>query len=108
MPRLKRGYTMLDVCRRLCLPREVCKKYSIEEKSQMEISIEYGNICLKKFDDKDIENRPYVSMVRSLDVLNRITIPVEYCKVLNIKPNDRFRYFISADDEKFIFIPLRD
>lgn len=78
-------FTMIDSKRRLYIPRSVCKLYEINKKELMEISVEYGWLCIQKFDSKvDISKRPYTGIVRWFYPRNRIGIPEEFCDLLGI------------------------
>lgn len=74
----------IDSLRRLVIPKKICTKFNMKEYQELELTIEYGHICIKIFDSNDISKRPYVGIVRKLDSLNRIVIPAEYLKCLEI------------------------
>ena len=80
----------MDKLRRIVIPNDVYMRLKLKEYQNMEMTIEYGCICIRVHNEKDIEKRPYVGIVRGLDQLHRIVIPKEYLKVLNLKENTRF------------------
>lgn len=70
---------------RLYIPIEILKKQNILAGQEMEIIIEYGEICLKKFSRIDLKTRPHVGLVKKIDESNRLVIPIEFLGVLGIK-----------------------
>ena len=73
---------------RLYIPRNLGRTLGLIDKDCLEITIEYGSICLKKFDkNMDINKAPYVGIIRQIDYLNKISIPKDYLCTLEIAPN---------------------
>lgn len=54
----------------------------------LNLLIEYGKICIKKFERENIQKKPYIGIVRELDDLRRVVIPAEYLRVLEIEIGD--------------------
>ena len=77
----------LDKLRRVTIPTALFKMLKFKEFQEVEITIEYGFICIKAFDSNEIAKRPHIGVVRNLDYLKRIVIPAEYLKVLKIEPD---------------------
>ncbi|MCI9015568.1 MAG: hypothetical protein HFJ53_00105 [Clostridia bacterium] len=75
----------LDQLGRVCIPSKFFNELNLSKKEKMEITIEYGEICIKRFNAKAIKKREYIEIVRILDQLNRITLPAEYLDILGIK-----------------------
>lgn len=75
----------IDSLRRVAIPSIFVKKLGFTMWQEVEITIEYGEICIRKFEKKNIQERPFVGIVRSLDEVNHVVIPAEYLKVLEIK-----------------------
>ncbi len=64
----------------------------------MEISIEFGAICLRRFNfEQDIMSRPHIGVVRKIDHEGRISIPAEYRKVLKIDKEDLLDVFLQGN-----------
>ncbi len=78
----------MDYLRRVAIPKEFSRKLKFVERQQLDITIQYGKIHIKKFEEGDLEKRPYVGIVRNIDNLTRVTIPVEYLRLLCIRPGD--------------------
>lgn len=85
---------------RISIPSKLRKEMNISIDQPLEISIEYGLLCVQPFNGEKIHERPFVGIVRLLDNNGRITIPSEYLEVLDYSPNDRFEVF--AQNEKII------
>ena len=82
---MKGLFTKIDSKRRMLIPAWVCKLYEIDQKQLLEITVEYGWLCIKKFDSEvDVSKRPYTGIIRSFYSQNRIGIPREFCELLNI------------------------
>lgn len=75
----------LDSLGRVVIPNEFFKELELSPAQEMEITIEYGEICIKKFQSEDFKSRPFVGFVRKLDVLHRVVIPSEYLNLLEIE-----------------------
>ena len=75
----------IDQLGRVRIPIKVTRKLEVSEGQEMEIIMEYGRICIKKFQRENIQERPYVGIVRKLDELNRLTIPRCYIDWLKIE-----------------------
>ena len=75
----------IDSQRRLFFPEWICERYAITEYQPLEITIEYGGICIKKFESsEDVLNKPYTGIVRKTTSKCRLSIPKEFCEVLGI------------------------
>lgn len=72
--------------RRILLPFKYRTDLNIGEGTLMEISIEYGKLHIKPFENSgDICSRPHIGMVRYVDSVGRVVIPAEYVYVLGWK-----------------------
>lgn len=79
----------IDGLGRIKIPIKVTRKLNYMPKTstnaqKLEITLEYGKICLRKFEEKDIEKRSNVGIVRSVDDCSRVVIPPEFRTILNI------------------------
>lgn len=90
----------LDRIGRIVIPKKIFRELNFSEWQDTEITIEYGKICIKAYKEDEIEKRPYVGIVRSLEQLHRLTIPTEYLKVLGIEKGTYCS--LSIEDEKII------
>lgn len=79
----------IDKAGRLRIPDCYFKQLEMHEYQEIEITIEYGKICIKKFERGNIDLKPYVGIVRTLDELYRVSIPSEYLKLLGIMKGDK-------------------
>lgn len=78
----------MDRLGRIGIPSKVSKKLGFLENQELEITIEYGEICIKKFQREDVQKKQYVGIVRKMDPVNRVCIPREYLDVLKIEPGN--------------------
>lgn len=75
--------------RRLNIPSKFLDELELSaEWQEVELTIEYGKICIKKFERENIQKKPYIGIVRELDDLRRVVIPAEYLRVLKIEIGD--------------------
>lgn len=75
--------------RRLNIPSKFLDELELSaEWQEVELTIEYGKICIKKFERENIQKKPYIGIVRELDDLRRVVIPAEYLRVLGIERGD--------------------
>ena len=90
----------LDSIGRIIIPINIFRNLNFSKWQDVEITIEYGKICIKSYEDKDVEKRPYVGVVRCIDHLRRVTIPREYLKTLNM--DIKTYYEVSEEGEKVV------
>lgn len=90
----------VDNLDRIVIPKELCNTLGIEPKTPMEIFVKESKIVLKKhiFDQGTIKGS--TGIVRKVDGLDRIVIPKEICKALEIKPKTKLEIFV--EDEMII------
>ena len=78
---MSKEFRRLDRLHRIAIPKQFYDKLELYVGQPMEITVEYGNICMKPFDYTDINSKPYVGIVRRIDEVHRVTIPAEYLNV---------------------------
>lgn len=83
--------TKLDNARKIFIPRKLCNLLKIKEHQEVELTIEYGCICIKKFDSNNIASRPHVGVVRYLDAQHRVVIPKEYLNCIHIELDSKLQ-----------------
>ena len=88
---------------RLTIPKEFREELKIGKWEKMELTIEYGRICIKPYSCSDITQLPYVGIVRMMTEQNRIIIPKEYLEVCGIEENEAV--LLSLSGEKIEVIP---
>lgn len=86
----------LDNLGRIVIPKSFFRKLNFSEWQEVEITIEYGKICVKAYKDDGMEKRPYVGVVRGLDQLHRLTIPTEYLKILDMEKRIYYKLSLGA------------
>lgn len=86
-----------DTLNRVAIPKEFAEKLKIEKDVPVEITLEYGDICIRKFDERDFEKRSYVGIVRDADNLNRVAIPAEYVAMLKLQPSSIMKISLEGD-----------
>ena len=94
------GYSRrIDGLGRVDILQDLFEQLDYEEEQSVEITIERGQLCIKKFDwdDEDFIQRDHIGMVGNIDILHRLVIPKEFRKVLNIKPEDMLFVFLEGD-----------
>ena len=87
----------IDCLRRVTIPKKLRRELKFVERQQLDITIQYGKIYIKKFEEGDLEKRPYVGIVRNIDNLARVTIPVEYLRLLWIRPGDTINIELEGE-----------
>ena len=87
----------MDSLRRIHVPVEFCRNLGVDKGDELQITIEYGKIHIRKFCRKDIEKQKYIGVVRELQSVCRITIPAEYTRVLGIKIGDPILTCMKGD-----------
>lgn len=87
----------LDGLRRVVIPIEIYRELEFQDWQEVEITIEYGKICVKKYEHQDIKQVPYIGMVRRLDNLHRIVIPIEYMMVCKIEENTDLKFLLIGE-----------
>ncbi len=92
----------VDTLDRIVIPKELCRTLGIEPKSPLEIFIEESRIVLKKHEtaEQSGKKRGSLGIIRHVDTLDRIVIPKEICKMLDIEPRDGLEIFV--EDTKLI------
>lgn len=93
-------YRKIDKLGRLYIPGEFQQKYEVQPGRAMELTIEYGKICIKPFNWEDIKERPSIGIVRYVDNIGRICIPREFLSILEFSRNTQ--YLVEYEDEKII------
>lgn len=78
----------IDHLRRILIPINLFKELEFSERQKVELSIEYGELFIRKFQEENWQTRPFVGLVRSIDALHRVVIPAEYLQLLEITPGD--------------------
>ena len=79
----------LDKVNRICLPNLVMDMGNLSVGGRIEIYMSYGDIHVLPVDeDVDWKSKPQVGMIRTVGVMNRITLPAEYVGILHLKKGD--------------------
>lgn len=85
---------------RVIIPKKIRKELKFEPYQKLEIIIEYGELCLRKYNSSiKLKNRPYLGIVREMDKYNRIAIPAEYRTLLGLAENTRVHWDADYDEE---------
>lgn len=85
----------LDRFGRLVIPKDYRKELNFEKGQMIELTIEYGKICIKAFDG-EINLKPYLGIVKRLDDhLGRVGIPKEYLEILNMDINSYYEIWVE-------------
>lgn len=71
----------IDFLRRLFIPNQMQKKLNCSPGQELELSIQYGKIHIKKFQKSNWQASPFTGIVRTLDSQHRVCIPVEYLRL---------------------------
>ena len=72
----------IDELGRFCIPAKYRNEMEISEGQSVEITVEYGSICIKPFNAESLEERPFVGIVRDIDKMGRVSLPREYRDIL--------------------------
>jgi transcriptional pleiotropic regulator of transition state genes len=88
----------VDNLDRIVIPKELCRALNVAPKAPMEIFFEDGRIVIKQYVDKaDAKKKGDLGVVRRLDALNRIVIPKELCKKMDLEPKDALEIFVEGE-----------
>ena len=77
-----------DQLGRLTIPINFFRALDFSEKQLVEISIQFGTLCIEKFGQKSVQEKPFTGIVRSLDLFHRAIIPSEFRTLLNLYPKE--------------------
>lgn len=95
----------IDPVRRINIPIDFFNELRLYVGQAMELTIEYGDICFKPFDEKDIKKRSFVGIVRYIDSFHRVPIPSDYLSVVGFETGmickmsiERNKIIISNED----------
>lgn len=83
---------------RLFIPKKLCHRFNFEEHQKVEISVEYGCLCIKKFRPLGFENRPFIGVIKNYTSQNGVILPMEYLNLLDI-PLDSY-VSLNVSDNK--------
>ena len=72
-----------DKCGRVHIPVHFFRKMGLSTRDEVQISIEYGKICVRKFEREKLRQYSHIGIVRKIDKLDRICIPREYWLLFN-------------------------
>lgn len=78
----------IDSLRRVKIPTHLLKELNFSKRQAVEVSIQYGKICIRKFENQNLQTKPFVGIVRNLDHEGRVVIPSEYLKLLKFNLGD--------------------
>lgn len=78
----------INSLRRVKIPTYLLKELNFSKRQEVEISLQYGKICIRKFENQDLQTRPFVEIVRNLDPEGRVVIPSEYLNLLEFNLGD--------------------
>lgn len=75
---------------KIYIPIKFFRSLNFSKNQEVEIIMEYGAICIKKFSRKNLRYKSYVGIVRRLDNKQRVSIPWEYLRLMHLKEGDTF------------------
>ena len=79
----------IDSIGRIRIPRKIGRALGYKPKTQtdcqrVEVTLEFGKICIRKFEKEGFEKRANVGLIRPVDINSRVVIPPEYRNILGI------------------------
>lgn len=93
--------------RRICIPMPFFKELGFFEEQQVELTIEYGKLILKKFNwNEPAEKKPYIGFVRRLNRNGTISVPIEFLEILDMTPSITVN--VRLEGERVIFEKEQD
>jgi len=95
---MKIGILNLEKLGRICIPKIIADNIGLVPKTEVEVFISHGEICIRKYDASNLKNAEFTGIIRRLDPLNRVTIPKEYLSILNIKVNSKVEFHLLEDN----------
>ena len=92
----------VDTLGRVMFPLKLTRLLGYDEWQPIEMSIERGFLCFRKFDRnaKDLMQREHIGIVREIDEMHRLVIPKEFRDVLGIKIHDILDSFLEGETIK--------
>lgn len=84
----------IDELGRVVLPKELRRTFDIQERDPVEIYVMEDKIMIKKF----IEGNPVSGIVRKIDELGRVVLPMETRKMFDIMPDDAFEVNVEQEN----------
>ena len=87
----------IDSFRRVKIPTCFFKEQNFSERQPLEISIQFGEICIEKFQKETVQTKPFTGIVRNLDSVHRIVIPSEYLDILDLKPGTNVNLEVTGN-----------
>lgn len=82
---------------RFTIPKEFCTSLDLTSGSFVEITLEFGELCIKKFNAENFDKRPFVGIRRIVETNNRVAVPKEYAEMLGLKPGSML--FLKIEDD---------
>ena len=70
---------------RVHIPVHFLKEIGLSTRDEVQVCIEHGKICVKKFEREKLRQYSNVGIVRRLDKLDRICIPREYWLLFKVE-----------------------
>lgn len=92
---------------RICIPQKMCKELNFSECEEIEITMEYGCLCIKKFDAHEIDKRPYVGIVKNLDLDHSFRVPSEYLCLLKMSLGHFVQFELDSSEQKIRISSLK-
>ena len=86
---------------RVRIPIQFSKQLGISAGDEVQLIIEYGKICVKKFEREKFKDYSKLGIVRKLDSVDRICVPREYWLLLNAENANEVDIYL---DDKTIVI----
>ncbi len=84
----------IDELGRIVLPKELRRTFDIQERDPVEIYVVEDKIMIKKF----VEGNAVSGIVRKIDELGRVVLPMETRKMFDIVSEDAFEVNVENDN----------
>ncbi len=82
---MKQKVWKVDRLNRISIPVMYRERIGIKEGEEVNITIEYGKIIIRKFERNKVKENPCIGAIRMLDGLGRVCIPIELIDVCEIR-----------------------
>ena len=84
----------IDELGRIVLPKELRKTFNIQQRDPVEIYVVEDKIMIKKFTEGNVVS----GIVRKIDELGRVVLPMEMRKMFDIVSDDAFEVNVEDDN----------
>ena len=98
------GFVVLRNNGRFTIPMEIRLTMSLNNYSSFGIFLKDRKIYLKPHKENEVVKGEFL---RKIDMYDRTTLPISICRFLNLKANDRLKYFVDEEEDCIVLEPIK-